>query len=159
MHSTIDAGFFEQLSRSEADYARRLRELADKLRHPVVKALVLGVALESEKHSFYYKALAELARGSPVLSEDDLDLLRRELAKHVEEERKDYEELKGLLEGVRDLDVRVRLLLESILEDEKRHHALFKAVYERIAELESVSEQEFWDSVWRDAVYHGAPGG
>ncbi len=159
MNATQHANLKEQLSRAEADYARKLRDLAGKLRHPVIKAIVIGVALESEKHSYYYKALAELARGSPVLSEDDLDLLKKELAMHVEEEKKDYEELRSILESSEELDARVRLLLESILEDERKHHSLFKTVYEKVAEMESVSEQEFWDSVWRDAVYHGAPGG
>ena len=151
--------FFEEMSRNEAEYAARLKKLAEKVRHPVLRAIIVAVAMDSEKHSYLYKALAELARGSPVLTEEELEAIRRELEEHVEEEAKDYAEVKKLLEERKDLDPRVKLLLSAIMEDERIHHALFKDIYEKVAKAEVISEEEFWESVWMDAPYHGAPGG
>jgi rubrerythrin len=152
-------GFFEEMSRAEAEYADRLRRLAERLHHPVLRALILAVAMDSEKHSQLYRALAELARGSPVLTEEELEAIRRELKEHLEEEAKDYAKVREILESRRDLDPRVKLLLAAIMEDERVHHKLLEAIYEHVDRKEVISEEEFWESVWMDAPYHGAPGG
>ena len=41
-------------------------------------------------------------------------------------------------------DARVELIVESVMEDERRYHALFKSLHEGAARREAVTDQEFW---------------
>jgi hypothetical protein len=43
--------------------------------------------------------------------------------------------------------------------DEKRHHAMLKAVLEIIVRAETITEDEWWELLWEGAPFHGAPGG
>jgi rubrerythrin len=54
---------------------------------------------------------------------------------------------------------KVRLLLEAILSDEKRHHELLKAVLEIIVRGETITEDDWWDVLWKGVPFHGSPGG
>ena len=56
-------------------------------------------------------------------------------------------------------DKKVKLLLESILADEKRHHALLRNVLEILVKGETITELDWWDMLWKDVPFHGAPGG
>jgi len=54
---------------------------------------------------------------------------------------------------------KVKLLLDAILQDEKRHHALLKQVLEILVEGETITEEEWFDIMWKSVPFHGAPGG
>jgi hypothetical protein len=56
-------------------------------------------------------------------------------------------------------DEKVKLLLSAILEDEKRHHALLKMVLEILVRGEAITEADWWDLLWKNVPFHGAPGG
>jgi hypothetical protein len=50
-------------------------------------------------------------------------------------------------------------LLNAILSDEKRHHALLKMVLDIIVHGETITEDDWWKMLWEDVPFHGAPGG
>ncbi|MEJ2281167.1 MAG: hypothetical protein P8X97_04535 [Candidatus Bathyarchaeota archaeon] len=54
---------------------------------------------------------------------------------------------------------KIKLLLQAILSDEKRHHALLKKVLETIVRGETITDNEWWDVLWENVPFHGAPGG
>ena len=54
---------------------------------------------------------------------------------------------------------KIKLLLNAILEDEKRHHELLKRVLEILVKGETITEEEWWDVLWRNVPFHGSPGG
>lgn len=54
---------------------------------------------------------------------------------------------------------KVRLLLNAILLDEKRHHELLKKVLEILVRGETITEEDWWDILWKNIPFHGAPGG
>jgi rubrerythrin len=56
-------------------------------------------------------------------------------------------------------DSKVKFLLESILTDEKRHHAMLNMVLEIIVHGETITESDWWKLLWENAPFHGAPGG
>ncbi len=39
----------KEMSRKEKEYAQELRDLSEKFNHPVLKALLEGIAMDSEK--------------------------------------------------------------------------------------------------------------
>jgi hypothetical protein len=49
--------------------------------------------------------------------------------------------------------------LKAILSDEKRHHALLKKVLEILVRGETITDKEWWDVLWENVPFHGAPGG
>jgi len=54
---------------------------------------------------------------------------------------------------------KVAFLLNSILMDERRHHALLKEVLEIIVRAETITEEDWWKMLWEEVPFHGAPGG
>jgi len=54
---------------------------------------------------------------------------------------------------------KVKLLLNAILWDEKRHHELLKSVLEILVSGETITEEDWWDVLWKYVPFHGAPGG
>jgi len=73
----------------EKRYALELKELANKFRHPVLQALILGTALDSEKHSLFYNFIVKLwSERTPVLIEEELRILREGIRKHIEMKNK-----------------------------------------------------------------------
>ena len=73
----------------EKRYALELKELANKFRHPVLQALILGTALDSEKHSLFYNFIVKLwSERTPVLTEEELRIIRKGIRKHIEMKNK-----------------------------------------------------------------------
>ena len=54
---------------------------------------------------------------------------------------------------------KVRLLLTAILSDEKKHHTLLKMVLDILVRRETITEEDWWDLLWKNVPFHGAPGG
>ena len=56
-------------------------------------------------------------------------------------------------------DKKVVFLLNSILADEIRHHAMLKMVLEIIVHGETITEEDWWKLLWENTPFHGFPGG
>jgi rubrerythrin len=56
-------------------------------------------------------------------------------------------------------NAKVKLLVEAILADEKRHHELLKMVLEILVKGETITEDDWWDILWKNVPFHGSPGG
>ncbi|MBS7660286.1 ferritin-like domain-containing protein, partial [Candidatus Bathyarchaeota archaeon] len=77
--------------------------------------------------------------------------------RHIQLEANLINRINEVLPSVEDR--KVKLLLEAILADEKRHHELLVRVLEILIRGETITEDEWWDILWRNAPFHGAPGG
>ncbi len=142
----------------EVSYARELSELASNLRHPVLRALFLAIAKDSEKHNLILSAMRDyIEEKRPLITQDDLEKIKERIKEHIEEESKAIQDLTRLKEKVDD--PALLLLIEAMLEDEIKHHALLVQIQKLIAEKEAVSDQELWEALWLHSPYHGTPGG
>lgn len=149
-----------RLADAERKYAGELRELASSVRYAVPLAAVIeAVANDSEKHAQLYEALLKIATGAPqpMLLGEDLALISDVIDRHIETEARMIEETGRLLGEVRE--ARIQLLLASIHEDEIRHHKVLLDIKDKISKFRVLTEEEFWNSVWRDSPWHGTPGG
>lgn len=148
----------KEMIEKEFEYAKELRELASKFRHPVLQVLLVGIALDSEKHSAFYEAVTKiLTETQPMLSEEELAIIKEGIRKHIEAEAEMIRLTKELIE--KSSDSRLKLVLTLIHEDEVRHHRILKALEKEIAEKDTLTEADVWDMIWKDVAYHGAPGG
>ncbi|RLE72939.1 MAG: ferritin-like domain-containing protein [Thermoprotei archaeon] len=142
----------------ELEHVKKLKETAERLRHPVLKALLEGIAKDSEKHSLFYQAIVDfLNRVSPMLTEEELESLKASIEKHLEIEAKMIQLTKEWSEKVED--PRLKMILWAIHEDEVKHHILLEDIRDKIAKRETFTEDNFWDAVWKDSPWHGTPGG
>ena len=128
------------------------------INNPPVKGVLKGISLDSMKHAeLYSAALTLLTKVSQALKQEDLDAQRTLVEKHIKLEAELIKKIEDELPSVEDS--KVKFLLESILVDEKRHHAMLKLVLEIIVHGETITEVDWWQLLWENAPFHGAPGG
>jgi bacterioferritin (cytochrome b1) len=110
------------------------------------------------KHAELYASAIKLLTGMPqALKQEHLDKQRKLVEKHIAMEAELIEKLNKAVPTIENS--KVRLLLEAILSDEKRHHELLKTVLEIIVRGETITEDDWWDVLWKNVPFHGAPGG
>ncbi len=147
-----------EMAIQEKKYAEELRKLAEKIKHPVLEALIKGIASDSEKHSIFYSAVEELlSRVQPLLTEEELEEIKKGIRKHIEMEAKMVEFTRKMAQETDD--PRLKLVFSAIHEDELKHHKLLLDIEKKIAELETFTEEDLWDAIWKDSPWHGSPGG
>ena len=150
----------KRYSRVEAEYSRNLASTVEGLRSPLIKALIIGVSKDSEKHSLIYEMLSMIASGEvSLISEEDAERIRSEIEEHIRQEAEMIRSVERILEENRDLNPAIRFLLEAILRDERLHHALLLRLKDIIIGKYTLTEDDVWEMVWKDAMFHGAPGG
>lgn len=128
------------------------------IKNPAVTGVLKGISLDSLKHAEMYSSAINLLTSVPqALTEGNLDKQKELVEKHI---RIEAEIIKILDEVIPSIEnKKVQLLLEAILSDEKRHHSLLKQVLEILVRGETITDQEWWDVLWENVPFHGAPGG
>ncbi len=126
--------------------------------NPAVKGVLKSISLDSVKHAeMYGSAVTLLTTVSKALTQENLDKQKDLVEKHIQMELELIQKIGKELPNVKDK--KVALLLEAILSDEKRHHELLKKVLEILVRGEAITEADWWDMLWKDVPFHGAPGG
>ncbi|MFB3888381.1 MAG: hypothetical protein ACE14S_02755 [Candidatus Bathyarchaeia archaeon] len=128
------------------------------MKNPPVKGILKGISLDSTKHAeLYTSAVTLLTNVSQALKQENLDEQRELVEKHIRWEAELIKKLEKELPTVENK--KVAFLLNSILMDERRHHALLKTVLEIIVRGETITEDDWWKMLWEEVPFHGAPGG
>lgn len=126
--------------------------------NPAVKGVLQGISLDSLKHAeMYASAVGLLTSVQPALAQKQLDKQRELVEKHIRLEAELIGKISERLPSIEDK--KVKLLLNAILMDEKRHHELLKKVLEILVRGETITEEDWWDVLWKNVPFHGAPGG
>lgn len=149
--------FFDQQIKLEEEIVRSLDQALMTLTNQVVKGVLKGISLDSTKHAEIYRAAVEVAHAPPALTEEEFENLKETVKKHVEYEERTMERLKRVIEKTRN--EKAKLLLESIFADEERHHDLLNKIMSIVVRGETITERDWWDFLWRNVPFHGAPGG
>ncbi len=128
------------------------------IKNPPVRGVLKGISLDSVKHAELYSAAVSLLTNvSQALKQENLDEQRALVEKHIKMEADLIKKLEKIMPAIENS--KVQFLLESILADERRHHALLKQVLEIIVHGETITEADWWKMLWEDVPFHGAPGG
>jgi len=90
------------------------------------------------------------------MNQGNLDEQRELVEKHIKMESELIEKLEEMLPSIQNK--KVAFLLNSILNDERRHHELLKQVLDVIVRGETLTEDDWWKMLWEDVPFHGAPG-
>src|SRR5512136_801093 len=151
-------GFVKQQIAIENEIVISLNKGVANIKNPPVKAVLKGISLDSVKHAELYAAAIELlTETSTALSQTNLDEQRALVEKHIEMEANLIKKLEKMMPTIEN--GKVKFLLNAIFMDEKRHHAMLKTILESIVRAETITEDDWWQSLWEGSPFHGAPGG
>jgi len=152
------AVFLKEQIKIENKIVESLNSTLGKIGNPVVKGVLKGISLDSVKHAEMYASAVELLTSvSQALAQKHLDKQRELVKEHIRIEAELIERISEVILSIEN--EKVRLLLNAILLDEKRHHDLLKKVLEILVRGETITEEDWWDILWKNVPFHGAPGG
>jgi len=150
--------FMKAQIKVENEIVDSLNNALMEIKNPPVKGVLKGISLDSVKHAEMYASAAELLTSvSQALSQEHLDKQRALVERHIQMEAELIKKISKVLPTVENK--KVKLLLSAILADEKRHHELLKMVLEILVRGETITEADWWDLLWKNVPFHGAPGG
>lgn len=154
------AEYFRNESKRELEYAEKLRATSERSQNPVVRLIIEAVSQDSIKHSKIYETMASILQGAGLIDQAESSAVLNDIESHIQMEKESIEELEKLKnDDIIKSDPALMFLIDMLLRDENFHHALLTQIYNAIIKNITLSEQEIWDAVWRDATYHGTPGG
>jgi len=149
---------FKKQIKVEQAIVDSVKEGLIEIENPAVKGVLKGISFDSMKHAEMYSSAINLLTSVPqALTEGNLDKQRELVEKHIRLEAEIIETLNEAIPSIQN--EKVKLLLNAILSDEKRHHALLKEVLEILVRGETITDNEWWDVLWENVPFHGAPGG
>jgi hypothetical protein len=150
--------FMKKQIKVENDIVDSLNNALIDMKNPPVRGVLKGISLDSVKHAEMYAAATELlTRVSQAITQEQLDKQKAVVEKHILMEAELIKKISDVLPTVEN--EKVKLLLSAILEDEKRHHELLRMVLEILVRGEAITEADWWDLLWKNVPFHGAPGG
>ncbi|HKZ94023.1 MAG TPA: hypothetical protein VJ249_05520 [Candidatus Bathyarchaeia archaeon] len=149
--------FFREQVEHEEEIVKSINKALQKLKNPVVVSVLKGMSLDSIKHADMYKAAESVITVAPAMSEDELDHLNDVVSWHIKNEEKVMNQVDDFMEKIKD--EKIKFLLESIQVDERRHHELLKTIMDVVARGETITKDEWWEIMWKNVPFHGAPGG
>jgi len=150
--------FFEKQISLENRIVKVAERSVKDTKNILVRELIRGIALDSKKHARMLSALVgKYTKSTPLLDETLTKKLEKDVKEHIELEEKALDTYKELLNQITDEAEKV--IVNAIVNDETRHHELLKGIHKMIVEKETLTEKDMWDWVWKDASFHGSPGG
>jgi bacterioferritin (cytochrome b1) len=151
-------GFLKKQVNIENEIVDSINEGLGEIGNPSVKGVLKGISLDSVKHAEMYTAAIDLLTSVPqALTEKHLDKQKDLVEKHIQMEAELIQRISEVIPSIEN--EKVSLLLNAILLDEKRHHELLKSVLEILVRGETITEEDWWDLLWKNVPFHGAPGG
>ena len=138
----------EKQVEKETEAVRVLYDSMEKTDNTVIRLLLRQLALDSSKHGHMLKTILQLLE-SPSTEQFKREgkEFRKVIEKHVEIERKMLESFENIVDKTEDK--RIRFIIQDIISDEKKHHAIIKRVHELICETEKAKDEKWWDFLFR----------
>ena len=150
--------FINKQIETERQIVDSLKNSLVNIKNQAVKGVLRGISLDSEKHAEMYNAALMLLTDVPsALTQEQLDKQIELVERHIQIEA---DIIKRIDKSVNKFkNEKVKLLLNAIRIDEKRHHSLLEKVLQILVRGETITEEDWWDFLWKDVPTHGSPGG
>lgn len=157
MQNNAIAEFFKTQIKLEQHIVESITNSLRNVRNPVVKEVLRAIAFDSQKHAGMYHAAIALSTLTPALTDKEYRELEETTNKHILDEEKAISALDSIMPNVKS--DKIRFLLESIASDERKHHELLTRIVDLIVKKEAITEDDWWEILWKNVPFHGAPGG
>lgn len=130
----------------ENKIVRSMRSALGEIENLTVKGVLKGISLDSVKHADMYAAAIDLLTETPKnVPQEQIEKRKELVEEHIRLEAELIERIGERIPGVRDKQV--KLLLNAILSDEKRHHKLLKKLLKNIVSGEALTEEFAWSAL------------
>jgi len=149
--------FFREQARLEKEIVKSVNKTLGRIKNAVVESVLKGMALDSSKHAAIYRAAEQIVQVAPALTESEFNQLREVVKWHIENENKVIKRLDDAVKRTKNR--RIRFLLRAIVTDERRHHQLLDAIMDVVVKGETITDDEWWEMLWKNVPFHGSPGG
>lgn len=149
--------FFKDQIKLEHHIVESITGSLRTVRNPIVKQVLRAIAFDSQKHAGIYNAAITISTVTPALTDKEYREIKKITAKHVEDEEKAIAALETIMPKIDN--PKLKFLLESIAADERKHHELLNKVMDLIVKKEAITEEDWWEILWKNVPFHGAPGG
>ena len=148
----MDKQEFKKMIKEQIGNEKKAAELlygsSKKTEKTVIRFMLYQLALDSAKHEHMLKAILQLLESpSKEQFKHEGEEFRKIIEKHVEIEHKMLEDFEKIVDKTEDK--RIRFLLQEIISDEKKHHAIVKRIYELVCEGEKIKDEKWWDFLYR----------
>lgn len=141
--------FLKGMVKAEEEIVRSVESAVGDLKNFAVRSVLRGISYDSLKHAELYRSAGELlSEPRPALDEGQLDVQRALVERHIAMEERVIARLEEMIPGVES--EKVSFILNSIIEDERRHHKVLKRVEELMVKGETVTEEDWWDAAFGD---------
>jgi len=141
--------FLKGMVKAEEEIVRSVESAVGDLKNFAVRSVLRGISYDSLKHAELYRSAGELlSEPRPALDEGQLDVQRALVERHIAMEERVIARLEEMIPGVDN--EKVSFILNSIIEDERRHHKVLKLVEELMVKGETVTEEDWWDAAFGD---------
>ena len=143
------ASFLKGMVKAEEEIVRSVESATENLKNFAVRSVLKGISYDSLKHAEMYRSAGELlSEPRPALDEEQFDVQRALVARHIAMEERVIARLEEMIPGVEN--EKVSFILNAIIEDERRHHKVLKRVEELLVRGETVTEEDWWDAAFGD---------
>ncbi len=148
--------FLQKQIRTENQISDLSKVVLREIGNPAIRGVLKGISLESSKHAeMYNSTVALLVGASGVIGQENFDRQRSFLEKHIELESELISELVEVMPSVEN--GQVRLLLNSILMDKKRHLELLRQILE-VTDIGETIQEGHWEDIWWDMMWKDSRG-
>ncbi len=140
-------GFLKKQIEVENKIVDSINNALNEMANPVVKGTLKGISLDSVKHAEMYAATVQLLTSTPSalsqeLTQYHLEKQKKLVEKHISMEAELIKQISEIIPNIEN--EKVKLLLNAILQDEKKHHELLTKILEILVRGETVAE-EWWN--------------
>lgn len=158
MNNQERVDFYQKQVELENKIVEKATDSVKNVKNILIRELILGIAMDSKKHFSMLNALIAMhTKSTPLIEEDLTDELEKNLQEHIALEQQAIDTYQQL--SKEEFGESEKIIIKAILNDELRHHSLLKKIHKMIVEKETLTEQDLWDWVWKDSLFHGSPGG
>jgi rubrerythrin len=150
--------FLKEQITIENEIVDSLNEALKGIENPVVKGTLKGISLDSVKHAHMYSSVLNLLTNVPkALNQKQLDEQKKVVEKHIKIELKLIKRISKEISNIEN--EKIKLLLNAIMFDERKHHKLLKKILQILVRGETITDEEWFDVMWKSVPFHGSPGG
>ncbi len=151
------AKFLQKQIKLEHQIVESVTNSLRTVRNPIVKQVLRAIAFDSQKHAGIYNAAMSITKVTPALTDKEYRELKEITAKHIVDEEKAIAALDKIMPKIKD--AKIKFLLGSIAADERKHHELLNKILDLVVKKEAITEEDWWEILWKNVPFHGAPGG
>ena len=149
--------FFKDQIKLEHHIIEAITGSLKTVRNPIVKQVLRAIAFDSQKHAGIYNAAITISTVTPALTDAEYREIKKVTEKHITDEETAIAALEKIMPQIEN--PKIKFLLEAIVSDERKHHELLHKVMDLVVKKEAITEEDWWEILWKNVPFHGAPGG